>query len=105
MGGAISETAAISEIFKTLMHRGTEPQIYFYRTSAGIEVDIVVEFGSRLVPLEVKLSSTPRPAMASSIKTFREDFKEKAALGYILHTGAVQLPLGPGVTALPFMEL
>jgi predicted AAA+ superfamily ATPase len=105
MGGAIFETAAISEIFKTLMHRGIEPQLYFYRTSAGIEVDIVVEFGSRLVPLEVKLSSTPRPAMASSIKTFREDFKEKAALGYILHTGSVQLPLGPGVTALPFRKL
>jgi predicted AAA+ superfamily ATPase len=105
MGGAIFETAAISEIFKTLLHRGIEPQIYFYRTSTGNEVDIVVEYGSRLVPLEVKLSSTPRPAMASSIKTFREDFKEKAAPGYVIHTGAVRLPLSSGVTALPFRDL
>jgi len=105
MGGAIFETAAISEIFKTIMHRGIEPQIYFWRTSAGTEVDIVVEFGPRLVPIEVKLSSTPRPAMASSIKTFQEDFRDKAAPGYVLHTGAVRLPLGLGVTALPFREL
>ena len=105
MGGAIFETAAVSEIFKTLTHRGIEPGIFFWRTSAGAEVDIVVEFGSRLVPIEVKLSSTPRPAMASSVKIFREDFGEKAAPGYVLHTGDVRLPLGSDITALPFIEL
>ena len=105
MGGAIFETAAVSEIFKTLMHHGIEPVIYFWRTSAGAEVDIVVEFGSKLVPIEVKLSSTPRPAMASSVKTFQEDFGEKATPGYVLHAGDVRLPLGAGVTALPFTEL
>jgi predicted AAA+ superfamily ATPase len=105
MGGAIFETAAISEIFKTLMHRGIDPQIYFWRTSAGAEVDIVVEYGTRLVPIEVKLSSTPRPAMALNIKTFQKDFREKAAPGYLLHAGDVRLPLGTGVTALPFRDL
>jgi uncharacterized protein len=105
MGGAIFETAAISEIFKTLIHRGIEPQIYFWRTSTGTEVDIAVEFDHRLVPIEVKLSSTPRPAMALNIKTFQKDLKEKARPGYVLHAGDVRLPLGPGVTALPFRDL
>ena len=105
MGGAIFETAAVSEVYKKLMHCGAEPRMYFWRTSAGTEVDILVEFGHRLVPVEVKLSSTPRPAMASSIKTFKEDFGDKAAQGYVLHTGDIRLPLGPGVTALPFTEL
>ncbi len=105
MGGAILETAAVSEIFKTLVHRGMDPRIYFWRTSAGTEVDIVVEFAGRLVPVEVKLTSTPRPAMAKSLKTFREDFGGRAAPGYVLHTGDIRLPLGEGVTALPFTEL
>jgi len=105
MGGAIFETAAVTEVYKKLMHCGTEPRMYFWRTSAGNEVDILVEFNHRLVPLEVKLSSTPRPAMASSIKIFKEDFGDKAAPGYVLHTGDIRLPLGPGVTALPFTEL
>ena len=43
MGGAILETAAVSEIYKTLIHSSLDPQIYFWRTSAGTEVDIVVE--------------------------------------------------------------
>lgn len=105
MGGAIIETAAISEIFKTLLHRGIDPRIYFWRTSAGTEVDVLVEYGQKLVPLEVKLSSTPRQAMASGIKVFQEDLGDKAAPGYVLHAGDIRLPLGSGVTALPFAEL
>jgi len=105
MGGAIMETAVLSEIVKTVMHRGFDPQVYFWRTIAGTEVDIVVETGGKLVPIEVKLSATPRLAMASAVKTFRRDMGDKAMLGYVIHPGSVTLPLGPGVTALPFAEL
>ena len=105
MGGAIFETAVVSEIFKTLVHRGLEPQIYFWRTSAGAEVDIMVEFDHGLVPLELKLSSTPRPTMSLNIKTFQKDFGERASHGYVIHSGNIRLPLGSGVTALPFADL
>jgi predicted AAA+ superfamily ATPase len=105
MGGAILETAVLSEIVKTLMHRGIEPQVYFWRTTGGAEVDIVVEASGKLVPIEVKLSATPRPAMASAIRTFRDDLKDRSMPGYVVHPGDVRLPLGPGVTAVPFGEL
>lgn len=104
MGGAILETAAVTEIFKTFIHRGIDPHIYFWRTATGTEVDIVVESGNQLFPIEVKLSSTPRPAMGSGIKTFREDFGETVAQGYVLHTGNISLSLGADVIALPFTE-
>ena len=105
MGGPIMETAVLSEIVKTLTHRGIDPQVYFWRTSAGTEVDIVVETLGRLVPVEVKLSATPRPAMAMSIKTFQQDLGDRAAAGYVVHPGDVRLPLGHTVTAIPFAEL
>jgi predicted AAA+ superfamily ATPase len=105
MGGAIMETAVLSEIIKTLTHRGIDPKVYFWRTVAGTEVDIVVETGIKLVPIEVKLSATPRPSMASPVKTFQKDFGDKATAGYVVHPGDVALPLGPRVTALPFSKL
>lgn len=105
MGGAIIETAVVSEIYKTLLHRGIDPRMYFWRTSAGMEVDIVVESAGMLVPLEIKLTSTPRPAMAKSIRAFCEDLGERATKGYVVHTGDIRLPLGGGVTALPFRDL
>jgi hypothetical protein len=55
--------------------------------------------------LEVKLSSTPRPAMASSIKTFQKDFDDRALPGYVVHPGEGKLPLGSGVTAWPYSQL
>ncbi len=89
----------------TLVHRGKEPQVYFWRTSAGTEVDFVVDTGGKLIPIEVKLSATPRAAMASGIRAFCEDLGARAKPGYVIHPGNVRLPLGSGVTALPFGEL
>ncbi len=105
MGGAIMETAVLSEIVRTLTHRGIDPQVYFWRTMAGTEVDFVVETGAGLIPIEVKLSATPRPAMGGAIKTFQRDMASAAMPGYVVHPGDIRLPLGPGVTALPFADL
>ena len=105
MGGAILETAVLSEIVRTLTHRGMEPRVYFWRTAAGTEVDFVVESGGELIPIEVKLSGTPRPRMAQAIRTFQRDFESAAGSGYVVHPGDVRLPLGPRIMALPFAEL
>jgi predicted AAA+ superfamily ATPase len=105
MGGWIIETAVLAEIVRALTHRGVEPRVYFWRTSAGAEVDFVVETEGKLVPIEVKLSATPRPAMAACIEAFQKDFGKSALPGYVIHAGDVRLPLGAGVTALPFSEL
>ncbi|MFZ0614242.1 MAG: DUF4143 domain-containing protein, partial [Desulfobacterales bacterium] len=101
----IMETAVLSEIVKTLTHRGIDPQVYFWRTAAGTEVDILIDDGGRLVPVEVKLSATPRPAMAASIKSLLQDFGDKVMPGYVVHPGDIRLPLGSNVTALPFSAL
>jgi hypothetical protein len=105
MGGWIMETAVLAEIVRAIVHRGEEPRIYFWRTSAGEEVDFVVEYEGKLVPIEVKTSATPRPAMASLIVKFQEDMGKRAMPGYVVHAGEIRLPLGGGVTALPFSEL
>ena len=105
LGGAIFETAVLTEIVKTLAARGEDPRVYFWCTSAGVEVDLLVETGSMLVPIEVKLSSTPLPTMAAAIRALRQDLGGKAGPGYVVHGGDVRLPLGPSVTAIPFAEL
>ena len=59
LGGPIFETAVLLQIVKAFVNRGEEPQIHFWRTSAGVEVDLVVETGGKLIPIEAKLSATP----------------------------------------------
>ena len=61
MGGAVMETAVLSEIVRTLTHRGEEPRVTFWRTVAGTEVDFVVETGDGPVPIEARLSGDAPP--------------------------------------------
>lgn len=105
MGGAIMETAVLSEMVKTLTHRGEVPRVFFWRTMRGNEVDFVVETEGKLVPVEVKLSATPHQAMAKSISAFREDVGDIAMPGYVVHPGEMRLPLGRDAMALPFAQL
>ena len=70
-----------------------------------VPVVAVVETGAKLVPIDVKRSATPHPAMASAVKAFQKDFGDKVMVGYVVHPGDIILPLGQGVTALPFSEL
>lgn len=105
MAGAIFETAVLGEIFKSLTHRGIDGRVWFWRTSAGAEVDFIVETARGLVPIEVKTSATPKPEMAANIRAFRNDLGAAALPGYLVHPGSTRMPLGPGVTALPFVDL
>lgn len=105
LGGAILETAVLAQVTRTVVHRGEEPRVWFWRTAAGTEVDFLVETEGRLVPLEVKLSATPRPEMAAAIRALRRDLGEVVAEGWVVHPGDVRLPLAPGVAALPFADL
>ena len=60
-----------------------------------------MDTGSRLIPIDVRLSSTPRPEMARAIAAFRRDFGDRASDGYVIHAGRTTLPLGGGTLALP----
>jgi len=40
-------------------------------------MDILIEVNGRLVPIEVRLSATPRPAMAKGITSLQKDLGKK----------------------------
>lgn len=56
--GAIFETLVISELLKNYYNRGAEPDIYFWRDSAGHEVDLLIDRGRELIPVEIKSGET-----------------------------------------------
>lgn len=105
LGGAIFETLVFTEILRTLTHQGHDPNIYFWRTASGQEVDFLVEREGKLVPIEVKLSATPRSAMAEGIKELRALLGDRLVDGFVVHPGEIELTLGPGVRAMPFSSL
>ena len=105
MGGAIFETAVVGEVMRRLSGRGERPQLYFWRTSTGVEVDLIVETAGKLIPIEIKMSATPDRSMARNIVSFRKDLYGQSEKGFVVHPGDVTLPLVPDAVALPFADL
>ncbi|MAE71588.1 MAG: GTP-binding protein [Gemmatimonadetes bacterium] len=105
MAGAIFETAVFGELYKTLLSRGTQPRVAFWRTAAGREVDFIVDGDSGLVPIEAKAGATVRPRMAEGIHALRRDLGEDLHPGFVVHMGRQTLPLGSDTTAIPFGTL
>jgi predicted AAA+ superfamily ATPase len=56
--GAIFETFILGELFKVFHHHGARPPLYFWRDSNGREVDVVLDMGNRLIPIEIKAGET-----------------------------------------------
>ena len=51
---------------------------------------------------EPSASAKPRVRMAAGIEQLRADLGERVRLGYVVHPGTVELPLGRHAMALPF---
>ncbi len=105
LAGAIFETAVIAEVLKAYLHRGRQPEIYFWRTSTGQEVDLIVETPEGIVPIECKATATPRVDHGDAVRRLRSDVGDRVRPGYVVHAGTHALPLGEGVTGLPLDAL
>jgi predicted AAA+ superfamily ATPase len=66
--GAVFESLVLSELLKNYLHQGLEPDLYFWRDSTGHEVDVLVDRGSELVPMEIKSAMTVADDFFAGIK-------------------------------------
>ena len=70
MGGAIFEGWVVSEATKVFTHRGERPELYFWRSHDGLEVDLLARVGPQLLPIEIKLTSTPNRRHVETLDRF-----------------------------------
>jgi hypothetical protein len=99
--GPIFESAVLGQLQRLFLHRGEPPRLYFWRTSAGHEVDFVVEHGQRLIPIEAKLTASPSPRDAASIEAFQKLFGKRAEKGLVVCLARERFPLTRTVDAVP----
>ena len=58
--GSIFESWVAAEIVKLRVHTGNTPAVHHFRESRGLEVDLVIDAGVRLVLVEAKSGATVR---------------------------------------------
>ncbi len=80
MSGALMENLVVAELYKTSLHRGEEPALYFWRTAAGAEVDAVFAATSHDALYECSLAAIQAGKHVMAEKSIGIDEKEAAQL-------------------------
>ena len=104
--GAILENFVVMELLKQLGWSKTNAALYHFRTSSGVEVDIVLEDDAhRIVAIEVKNSSTVSSDDFYGLTYLKDLVKDKFVKGIILYTGESIIPFGDKLLAVPISSL
>jgi hypothetical protein len=106
MGGAIFEGLIISDVWKTFLNMGKDPSVFFWRSQSGLEVDLIIQAGGKLWPIEIKLTSSPSIRHLNSLKQFKEMAGDEAADYGILACNVNERRQMPGKNiALPWFAV
>lgn len=87
MKGAIFETFVLSEFYKSFAHRGEAPPLYFWRDRTGHEVDVVVDTGKKLIPVEVKSTETIDSSLFDGLRYYTTLGTPASKTGVLIHGG------------------
>lgn len=85
--GHVFETWVVSEILKGRIHRGLRENIYFWRDSAGHEIDCIVDQGDRLIPFEIKSGKTVSPDLLKGLRFWSKISKTDGSKMYVVYAG------------------
>jgi predicted AAA+ superfamily ATPase len=87
MRGPVFETFVISELYKAFVHRGDVPPLNFWRDRTGHEVDLVIDTGKNLIPVEIKSGATLTHSMFEGLRYFVALGPPAAPTGVLIHGG------------------
>ncbi|NGX48537.1 MAG: hypothetical protein K940chlam5_00124 [Candidatus Anoxychlamydiales bacterium] len=100
--GAIFENMIIMETIKRLSYQVGKTNCYFYRTGAGVEIDLIVE-KTKTIPYEIKFTKTLSKNMARSINLFSKDHDIEK--GYVLSLSGDDIFLYRNVLAMHWSKV
>lgn len=102
--GALFENLVVTEFLKGRLNRGVPADLYFWRDSKGLEVDLLLDDGLSLKPVEIKSGQTIAADFLTALKKWCElsgALERPAMLVY----GGDQEFVNANVTIVPWRKL
>jgi hypothetical protein len=101
--GASFEGMVIEELGAWAAERFVRPGIHFWRTQAGGEVDLLIEAGRRLYPVEIKLGAAVDPRSLAGLRQCMSDLSLER--GFVVTTGGERGGIGKAIEILPWRDI
>ncbi len=89
--GALFENFVIVETIKHFYNKGIRPNIYFWRDHVGHEIDLLVDIGGKMYPIEIKSGQNLQASFFKGLQYFNKLSGNDPANGYIVYGGEQHL--------------
>lgn len=103
--GVLFEHAVMLEIIRRVKVLNKNYKVCYWRTSAGAEVDCVIDLGASVIPIEIKSSSFVAQSEIKGLKSFLSDYSKLANHGYVITMAGKKEVLSDNITAIPWFYL
>ena len=102
--GFLFENMVVIDLMKARLHRGRDPNLYFYRDQHQLEVDLIYKHGHELVPIEIKVSQTFNSQFLKPLQHYQKNIaQDRVKNGYLIYSGKFEQQLGD-IQLLNFMH-
>ena len=89
--GNIFENFVVIEALKTRLNLGLEPNLYFFRNSNGLEIDLILQEQNKLNLFEIKSGKSLNDEFCRNMKNFsakyNEDIASDSTKGTVIYSG------------------
>ncbi len=104
--GAVLENFALMELRKQCAWSKSRPELYFWRSASGQEVDVVLEDrAGRVVGIEIKSAATLDGRDVRGLEALADVVGKSWVRGIVLYTGATVIPFAPNLHGVPLSRL
>jgi predicted AAA+ superfamily ATPase len=103
--GAHLENLVLMDLIAWRDTQTRRPEVLYWRTATGEEVDFIIETPQRILPIEVKTSARVGVADARGLESFLDEYADATDGGLLLHGGDETYPLTRRVLAVPWWRV
>lgn len=87
MKGPLFENFIIVETLKNFYNAGIRPNMYFWRDQTGNEIDLLIDEGGKMYPLEIKSAQTFHPDFFKGLRFFNNLSNNDPNNAYVVYGG------------------
>lgn len=89
--GALFETFIVSEILKERLNSGRRSNLYYFRDNIGNEIDLILDYGTKVTPIEIKLGKTINSDFFRGLRYYEKLNPNKSNKGLLVYGGGEDL--------------
>lgn len=86
--GALFENFSIIEFLKKKFNTGSQAKLYYWRDNKGVEIDLLIDSGAKLFPIEIKSAQTFTKEHLKNINLWNKYREEKG--GMLIYNGDME---------------